>query len=756
MNAITSLSLSRRALLQSAGALVVTASGPAAALAQLAGSPVPAGKPALHPTELDSWVAVGRDGRVTAFFGKMDMGQGVDVAIGQIVAEELDVPYSRVTVVMGDSGLTCNQGGASGSTGIQTGANALRNASAEARRLLVEQAAQRFGVSPEQCQVADGVVTAGDKRVSYAELVGGRYFNHKLEWNNQWGNPLNVTGKAKPKSPDQYKIVGQSIARNDVAGKVFGTDDFVTDIKIDGMLHGRVIRPLIAGAVPVAVDESSLRGIPGVRVVRKGDFIGVVVEKEWDAIRAAEQIKVTWSGAASPFPEQASIYDHIRTAPALRRTVEKENGNVDAAFAGAARVVEAEYEWPFQSHACMGPACAIVDARSDHATVWTGSQKPHFVGQGVAKILNLPPDKVRAIWIMGPGSYGRNDAGDAAHDAAVMSQAVGRPVRVQGMRHEGHGWDPKGPASIHRGRAAVDAQGKVVAYEFLSKGFSRIDMATNESNPSDTLAGMLVGFPNATQHGFGVPAESYAFDSKRTGWETIAPLLTKASPLRTGHLRDPVGPQIHFASESFIDEIAVAIGADPVEFRLRHVQDPRDIEVIKAAAEKAQWRSGPAGTRRTANGDTLAGRGFAYSTRNGTVVAVVADVEVNRRTGAVWARRFVVAHDCGIIVNPEGLRLCIEGNVVQAVSRALWEEVQFDRGTVTSVDWQSYPILDVMEAPEAVEVVLINRPTMNPRGAGEPSTRPIAGAVANAIYEATGVRIRRAPFTPDRVKAALA
>jgi len=755
MNAID-LSPSRRTLLQSAGALVVCAAAPADALAQLAGAAIPAGKPRLHPTELDSWVAIDPEGRVTAFFGKMDMGQGVDVAIGQIVADELDVPYSRVTVVMGDSGLTCNQGGASGSTGIQTGGHPLRNAAAEARRLLVEQAAQRLGVTPEQCQVSDGVVSAGDKRVSYAELIGGRYFQHKLDWNNQWGNPLNVTGRAKPKSPDQYKVVGQSIPRNDVPGKVFGTDEFVTDIQVPGMLHGRVIRPQIAGAVPVAVDETSIREIKGARVVRKGDFIGVVAEKEWDAVRAAEQLRITWSNAAPPFPGQTALYEHIRNAPIARRTVEANTGDVDAAFAGAARVVEAEYQWPFQSHASIGPACAIVDARPGEATVWTGSQKPHFVGQGVAKYLGLPEDKVRAIWIMGPGSYGRNDAGDAALDAAVMSQVVGKPVRVQGMRHEGHGWDPKGPASIHRCRAAIDAQGNVVAYEFISKGFSRIDMATNESNPSDTLAGMLVGFPNATQHGFGVPAESYAFASKRTGWETIAPLLTTASPLRTGHLRDPVGPQIHFASESFIDEIAAAIGVDPIEFRLRHVRDARDVEVIKATIEKAGWKPGPAGTRRTTTGDTLTGRGFAYSTRNGTVVAVVCDVEVNRRTGAVWARRFVVGHDCGIIVNPEGLRLCIEGNVVQAVSRALWEEVQFDAKSVTSTDWLSYPILDMTEAPESVECVLINRPAMNPRGAGEPSTRPMAGAVANAIFEATGVRIRRAPFTPDRVKAALA
>ncbi|MBI3710715.1 MAG: molybdopterin-dependent oxidoreductase, partial [Proteobacteria bacterium] len=597
MNAITDLSLSRRAVLQGTGALVVTAAAPAAIGEALAQTPVAIqAKPPLHPTELDSWVAIGPDGRVAAYFGKMDMGQGVDVAIGQIVAEELDVPVNRVSVVMGDSGLTCNQGGASGSTGIQRGGIALRNAAAEARRLLVDAAAERLGVAAERLTVTDGVIALADaatERVTYAELIGGGYFNAKLEWNGKYGNDLVAAGKAKPKSPGQYKIVGQSIPRVDVAGKVFGTMDYITDLKVLGMLHGRMIRPPVAGAAPVAVDEASIREFPGVRVVRKGDLVGLVAEREWDAIQAAEKLKVTWSDAAPPFPEQGELYNHIRRAPVAKRAIEVESGTIDSVWANAARVIEAEYEWPFQSHACMGPACAIVDARADGATCWTGSQKPHFVGDGVAKILGLPLDKVRAIWTPGPGSYGRNDAGDAAHEAAVLSQAVGRPVRVQGMRHEGHGWDPKGPASIHRGRAALDAQGNVVAYEFMSKGFSRIDMNTNESNPSDTLAGMLVGFPSATQHGFGVPAESYAFAHKRMGWETIAPLLANASPLRSAHLRDPVGPQIHFASESFMDEVAATINVDPVEFRLRHVKNARDIAVIKAAAEKAGWVSRP-------------------------------------------------------------------------------------------------------------------------------------------------------------------
>jgi nicotinate dehydrogenase subunit B len=757
MNAITNLSLSRRALLQSTGALVVSFAIPDA-VAQVTGSAIPAGKPALHPTELDSWVAVDTRGAVTAFFGKMDMGQGVDIAIAQIVADELDVPVASVSVVMGDSGLTCNQGGASGSTGIQRGGVALRNAAAEARAVLVQRAAEKLGAPADKLQTADGTVSVvGEpgKRVTYADLVGGKYFNHKIEWNGKYGNDLVATGKTKPKSPDQYKVVGKSVPRRDIAGKVFGTDNFVTDVKVPGMLHGRMIRPPVAGATPVSVDEASVRDIPGVRIVRKNDFIGLIAEKEWDAIRAAEALKIQWSDSKPAFVDHDSVYDHIRRTPPAKKAVEQENGAVDGVWATAARVVEAEYEWPFQSHASMGPACALVDARADSATCWTGSQKPHFVHEGVAKILKLPPEKVRAIWVQGPGSYGRNDAGDAAMDAAVLSQAVGRPVRVQYMRSEGHGWDPKGPASIHRARAALDAQGNILAYEFTSKGFSRWEVATNESKPDDTLAGMLLGYPDGSVQMFAVPNESYAFPNKRLGWETVPAMLAKASPLRGGHLRDPLGPQIHFASESFMDELASAVGADPVEFRLRYLKDPRDIAVVKAAAEKAGWNAGPPGARRGQRGDIATGRGIGYAQRNGTTVATIADVEVNRKTGAIWCRHFVVAHDCGIVVNPEGLRLCVEGNVVQGISRALWEEVTFDRNNVTSVDWLTYPILDMTEAPESVEVVAINRPEMPPQGAGEPSIRTIAAAIANAIFDATGVRLRRAPFTPDRVKAAL-
>src|SRR6266436_7785921 len=423
---------------------------------------------------------------------------------------------------------------------------------------------------------------------------------------------------------------------------------------------------------------------------------------------------------APQVPDAAALYDHIRKAPARKREESKQIGNIDEAFRTAARVVEAEYEWPFQSHASMGPACAVVEIKNGEVTCWTGSQKPHFVRDGIADVLGVPVEKVRAIWTVGPGSYGRNDADDAAMDAAVMARAVGKPVRVQYMREQGTGWDPKGLASIHRARAAIDAAGNVTAYEFLSKRFSRIDVNTNGGKAVDTLAGHTLGVVLHSGDGFGLPAESYEFANKLTAWETISPLLDRASPLRSAHLRDPVGPQIHFASESFIDEIAAAVQIDPIEFRLRHLQASRDIAVIKAAAEQARWASRPS-PQREQRGNTVAGRGIAYARRNGTVLAVIAEVDIDRTSGKIWAKKFVVAHDCGQIINPDGLKLCIEGNIVQGVSRTLWEEVQFDQNAVTSIDWLSYPILDITETPETIDVVLINRPELPPTGAGEPS-----------------------------------
>ena len=761
MNARIDLSLSRREFLKASGALVVSAAGPAfigEALAQAAAGSA-GGKPPLVPTELDSWVAIAPDGRVTAFFGKMDMGQSLDIAIAQIVADELDVDVAKVDVIMGDTALTCNQGGASGSTGIQTGARPLRSAAAEARRLLMQSASQKLGLPVEQLRCDDGVVSSVSdpaKKASYAELIGGRHFHHQVEWNKQIGNPMDIEVQAKPKSPSEYRVVGKSLPRRDVAGKVYRTEKYVTDVSLPKMLHARVIRCSRAACTVGGVDEGSIRAVKGARVIREKDFVAVVADHEWDAVRASRMLKISWNEMKKdPFPPMAEIYDHIRKAPVVKREDPVKKGDVEGVFKTAARVVEAEYEWPFQSHASMGPACAVADVRSDGATVWTGSQKPHFVQTGVARLLGVPPEKVHAIWVTGPGSYGRNDAGDAALDAALLSKLTGRPVRVQGMRNDGIAWDPKGPASVHRGRAALDASGKVIAYEFISKGFSRRNIDTNESDPRDSLAGMAIGLPPKPSLDFGVPAEAYGFDNKLLAWEVIPPLLEASSPLRSSHLRDPVGPQIQFGSEQFIDELAAAAGEDPVAFRLKYVTASRDGAVIKAAAEKAGWQPRQA-PRAARSGDILSGRGIAYEQRNGTIVAVVAEIEVERKTGRIWGRKFTVAHDCGLIINPQGLRDTIEGNVVQGLSRTLFEEVRFDREKVTSIDWMSYPILEMRDAPEAIEVVLINRPEIAPSGAGEPSIRVIPAAVANAFYDATGVRLRRVPLTPERVKAALA
>jgi len=759
MNARTALPLSRREFLKVSGALIVSSAGPSfigSALAQMPGGST---RPALLPTELDSWVAITREGSAVAFFGKMDMGQGVDVAIAQIVADELDLTFEKVEVIMGDTGLTCNQGGASGSTGIFEGAKPLRKAAAEARRLLLEQASQKLGVPAAGLRVDDGVVSAvsdSSKKTSYAQLIGGRHFHHRVEWNKKTGNAMDIEVRAKPKPPSEYRVVGKSFPRRDVEGKVFRTAKYVTDVAIPGMLHARVIRPTRAACTVAAVDESSIKAVKGARVVRERDFVAVVAEREWDAVRAARMLKIDWNvEKKDPFPPMTELHDHIRRAPVRKREEPVKKGDVDAAFKAAARVVEAEYEWPFQSHASMGPACAVADVREDGVVLWTGSQKPHYGQLGVARLLGIAPEKVRAIWIPGPGSYGRNDAGDASLDAAKLSKLTGKPVRVQGMRHDGTAWDPKGPACVHRARAAIDGAGRVVAYEFISKGFSRVNIQTNESDPHHSLVGMSTGLPPKPSDAFNVPAESYAFDNKRMGWETIAPLLEACSPLRTSHLRDPVGPEIQFGSEQFIDELAFATNEDAVAFRLKYVSKPRDAAVIRAAAAKAGWQTRLSG-RGARSGDVLSGRGIAYAQRGGTLVAAVAEVEVERKTGRIWARKVTVAHDCGLIINPEGLRRTIEGNVVHGLSRTLFEEVRFDRNSVTSIDWMSYPILDIGDTPESIEVVLLNHPEIAPTGAGEPTMRVIPAAVANAFFDATGVRLRTVPLNPERVKAALA
>ncbi|MDB5642890.1 MAG: nicB 1, partial [Hyphomicrobiales bacterium] len=539
-------------------------------------------RPPLDPKKLASYISIRADGSAIAYFGKMDMGQGTDVGVAQMVAEELDLPADKVIVLAGDSGTSLNQGGASGSTGVSHGGATLRNAAAEARYVMLELASKQLGVPMEDLATADGAITSKSnpaKKTSYSELIGGRWFETEVEWNGQIGNNLSMKTRAKLKDPKEYKVYGTSAPRRDVAWKLLGTDNYVTDIKLPGMLHARTILPTVAGSVPTAVDEASIKDIPGAKVIWDKGLLGVVAPKEWDAIKAARQLKVTWSDVKAPFPDQKDLYTHIRNAKSIKsggaaKNVDK--AKVDEAFSGADKVIEATYEWPFQSHASMGPACAVVDYQPNGiTTLWTGSQKPHFAGDGVAQVLGLKPEQVRGIWAAGPGSYGRNDAGDAAVFAALFSKATGKPVRYQGMRHEGTAWDPKSPASIHTVRAGLK-DGKVVAWHFHSKAFDRLNVSSNESDPSDNLGAQMIGYAPKPGLTYATPEESYAFPMKQQTWEVIPPFLDTVSPLRSSHLRDPLGPEIHFANEGFMDEVAYSTGQDPVAFRIATSADQRD------------------------------------------------------------------------------------------------------------------------------------------------------------------------------------
>jgi CO/xanthine dehydrogenase Mo-binding subunit len=662
-------------------------------------------------------------------------------------------------MVISDTARTVNMGGASGALGISRSGMHLRSCAAEARRLLIAMAEKPLKLSSDRLTVTDGVVHAiGDpnRTISYAELIGGRYFDASLAWNGQYGNDLVVSGRAKLKNPGSFKVIGQSIPRKDLPLKVFARLDMVSDLKLPNMLHARMIRPKIAGAVPVAVDENSVADIPGAQVVWIKNLLAVVAPKEWNAVRAAAKLKVEWSQSQPHFPGHEKLHEHIRKAPVLRRVIQAEHGSVEEGLKNSVRIVEGEYEYPTQSHASTGPACGVADVRDGEATIWTSTQKPHYAREGVAELLGLPPEKVRAIWMFGTGSYGRNDQGDATADAAVLSQHLKRPVRVQYMRHEGLAWDPKGTASVNRSRAGLDANGKVIAYENISKAFSRLDIATNEGRAAHVLAGHLLGFPLRPELSFEAPKASYTFEHSRLGWEIIPPLMQRASPLRTTHLRDPYGPPILFGSESFIDELAAATDMDPVDFRLRYLTHPRDREAVRLAAEKYGWVARPSPRTDQKDADVAVGRGIAYRRHFDTFIGLVAEVRVHRTTGVIEPLRYVCAHDCGLIVNPGTLRHVIDRQLVYGTSRALFEEVRFDENMVTSLDWETYPVLHMDSVPQAIEIHLIDRPEASPSGAAEMALGLVPAAIGNAVFDATGVRLRRVPFTPERVRKALA
>lgn len=758
------LTLTRREFLQAAGALVVQASGLLAmgdAAAQAA-APVIVGP---HPSALDTWVRIAADGMVTVNSGKMDCGQGLDLAYAQIVADELDVALDRVQVTLGDTRLSPNQGGGSGSTGLRMGARPLRNAAAEARRLLVESAAARLSVAADALDVDNGrvFVKADPARgVTYAELVGGRNFAAPLKWNNAVGNGMDAVGQARPKDPSQYKIVGKGFKRKDIADKVMAREHYTAHIRPANLLHARAVRPAVAGAQPLAVDAASIAGIAGAKHFVKGGFVAVVAETEWDAIRASRALKVTWSDVQGPFAGgEDKVFDYIRAArPTAANAIPMFGGKKDFdpkptldALAASKKVVEADYECAFQSHARIAPSCGVADVRGDKAEIWADTQKPHFLRDGIAKFLGLQVANVQVKWMHGAGSYGRSDADEAPYEAALLSQEFGRPVRMQWSREEGTAWDPKAPAGIISMKAGLDEAGNVTGWLFKAKGFNGWDVRFTGESPEHTLVGMLTGHRKWNAYNFNTPEESYRFPKHVHWWETVPPYLQEASPMRTAHLRAPQEMQTRFGQECFIDEVAAAAGMDPVAFRLKHLTDEREIAVVKAAAEKMGWQPR---TARAGGGKLMTGRGIALHSGYQSYAAVACEVEVNKSTGRIWVKKVVIGHDCGMMVNPIGVRAALEGQIMQGISRALYEEVHFDDKRVTSVDWQTYRIASMDDMPAEVELVLINRPDKPIGGAGEPAIVCFPAAIANAVADATGVRIRRYPMVPERVKKLLA
>ena len=726
------LETTRREFLLGTGALVVSFGLAPGALAQTAGTPKP-----LALDQVDTFLAVHRDGSVTMYTGKVDIGTGIRVALPQMVAEELDVPLARVKLVEGDTALTPDQGPTWGSLSVQIAGVQLRQAAATARRALVEMAVQKLGMPSADLAVKDGVVfvrAEPHRRVSYAELIGDQAFD------------LKVDKDAPLKNPKDHTIVGQPVPRPDVAAKVTGTHTYMQDFRIPGMLHARVVRPPAMEATLQSVDESSIRGVKGARVVRQGSFLAVVAESEWAAVKAARQLKATWSSWQG-LPEPRRLWEHVRSTAVAKDDVAVDRGDPTAAIARAAKTVKATYDFAVHTHGSMGPSCAVADVRDGKAMIWSPSQAPHWLRRELGAMLQMDPAAIRIQYLDGAGCYGRNGHEDATADAALLSKLAGKPVRVQWSREDEHGWDPKGPPTLVEIRAGLDAQGNILGWD-SELWVPKADI----TEWPRTLAATLAGIPQKPAINPGNIHRnldpSYPFANQRA----VAHRL-ESTPFRPSWIRTPGRMQNTYANEVFIDECAAAAGADPVEYRLRYLTDPRGIAVLRAAAHLAKWDPRPS-PRPAQAGAVAWGRGIAYVKYENarTYVAGVAEVEVNRQTGAVRCTRFFVAHDCGQIINPDGVRAQIEGNIIQTVSRTLKEELKWDRSRVTTVDWASYPILRFPEVPEVV-MELINRPTEPPWGVGEPAACLPPPAISNAIFDAVGVRLRSVPFTPHKVKA---
>jgi len=727
--------VSRREFLKTGGSLVVGFSLmpllPAAAAA--------AGGAAAKPVSLDrieSFLAIGADGSVTCYSGKVDLGTGVRTAIAQIVAEELTVPFEKIRLVMGDTLLTPDQGVTFGSLSIQNGGVQIRQAAASARAALKAEAARLWRVDAGNLTTSDGAVRAatGSRQITYAELVRGKQL------------ALPVDAKAPLVDPAAYHIVGRSVPRVDIPAKVTGEFIFMQDFRVPGMVHARVVRPAAIGARLVSVDEKSVAKIPGViRVVRQGNFLAVVASSEWSAIKAAREIKATWS-EWSGLPDETKLWDYVRATKVVKDDVTSNTGDARAALQGAAKRFSATYDFAIHTHGSIGPSCAVADFRDGKLTCWSASQATHNLRKQLAAMLSLPEEKVRALYVDGAGCYGRNGHEDAAADAALLARTLGRPVRVQWMRADEHGWDPKGPPTLIDMQGGLDADGNVVAWQ------SQFYLPDGGAGNVPLVAAELADLPREQVMSPGGILNDSAIPYGFANVLTVAHRLAE-TPLRPSWIRSPGRVQNTFANEAFADELAVAANADPFDFRLRYLKDQRGEELLQRLRRLAKWQGRSASK---ASGDTVTGRGVAYVKYElyRTYVGVVATVEVERKTGVIRVKHFAVAQDCGQIVNPDGVRNQVEGNILQTVSRVLKEQVTFDRSRVTSVDWASYPILTFPEIPD-VEIDLIDRPHEKPWGVGEPATAVVPSAIANAVYDAVGVRLRSVPFTPDKVLAAM-
>ena len=691
----------------------------------------------------ETFIKITADGSVTAFNGHVDLGTGIRTALGQIVAEELDVSFARVVVVLGDTSVVPNQGPTIASETIQITAVPLRNAAAQARHFLLARAAERLELSVQDLAIEDGLIRGRDNRsVSYGELIAGETIR------------LELADNVSVKAVDAYSIVGQSVPRTDLPAKATGELVYVHDVRVPGMLHGRVVRPPYAGVDAgafvgtslIAVDESSVRDIPGlIAVVRIADFVGVIAEREENAVKAAAQLKVNWKPTPT-LPDLGDVETALRANPSTPRTL-IDKGDVDAGIAAAARPMARSYTWPYQMHGSIGPSCAVADYGDGQVRVWSGTQNPHMLRADLALLLARRETEIDVIRMEAAGCYGRNCADDVSADAVLLSRAVGRPVRVQLTREQEHAWEPKGTAQLMDVKGGLRADGSVAGYDFATR---------YPSNGAPTLALLLTGaiapVPEVSHMGDRTAIPPYDYENMRVVAHDMPPIV------RASWLRGVSALPNTFAHESYIDELATEAGVDPIEYRLRYLRDSRAIDLVNAVAERAGWTPRPVWKEPEAEGDIVRGRGFAYALYvhskfpgyGAAWSAWIADVAVNKATGDVSVTRVVAGQDSGLMINPEGVRHQIHGNVIQSTSRALMEEVSFDRNSVTSREWGAYPIITFPDIPR-IDVLMLPRPDQPPLGVGESASVPSAAAIANAIFDATGVRFRELPFTPERI-----